>query len=303
MQRHIIYIVNEKAGTRTKRDLIAFIEQKTQEQGIPFDLVSSVAGGDYSFLDFLIREKRTTDIVVAGGDGTVSQAVNTLKKHKLNFGILPCGSGNGLALAAGIPRKISAALDLVFLGQASDVDAFTINGHFSCMLSGIGFDAQVAHDFARQSKRGLATYVKQVARNFISAKPFRFEIQLPGRVFTVEAFFVCIANGNQFGNNFTIAPKASLEDGMLDVVIARRQNKLALLTRTLWQVSGRNPVEKDFPKTINKGIIYFQAGELKILNPSLAPVHIDGDPAETAEEFIIRLEKKSFRLIRPVAGH
>jgi YegS/Rv2252/BmrU family lipid kinase len=299
MYRHIIYIINEKAGTRTRKDLRSFIEQKTRGQAIPFEIVYSAAHGDYSFLHTVIREKKTTDIIVAGGDGTVSQVINSLKSHDVNFGIIPCGSGNGLAFSAKIPKDPAKALDLIFKGNASPVDAFTINDHFSCMLSGIGFDAKVAHDFAKQSKRGLITYVKQVIKNFFSAKTCSFGIQASGHSLAIEAFFISIANSNQFGNNFTIAPKASLDDGLLDIVIVTKQNKLSFLFTTFLQVRGRNRLQTGIIPVNKKGVIYFQTEQLTILNKSMAPLHIDGDPAETSGKFIVEIKKKCFRLLQP----
>jgi YegS/Rv2252/BmrU family lipid kinase len=301
MHRHIIYIINPISGTRTKKDLQAFVEQKTKEQGIPFHIFPSAATGDYSFLHSVIKEQQTTDIVIAGGDGTVSQAVSSLMDLDINFGIIPCGSGNGLAYSAKIPGQPAKALDIIFNGNASAIDGFYINDRFSCMLCGLGFDAQVAHDFAQQPKRGLTTYVKQIIRNFFSAKPYSFELQMPGNSFTTDAYFISIANSNQFGNNFTIAPKASLDDGLLDIVIVTDQKKLSLLLETFKQVRGRNPViSKEHQSVTNKkGVIYLQTDQLVIINKSLAPLHIDGDPAETAGRFDIMIKKKCFRLLQP----
>lgn len=297
--RHIIYIINPVSGTRAKKGLQQFIEQKTTGQKIPFLIFPSVASGDYSFLLPVIKENKTTDVVIAGGDGTVSQVVSSLLNTPVNFGIIPCGSGNGLAYAAGISKQPAKALDIVFNGTASAVDGFLINDHFSCMLCGLGFDAKVAHDFAQQSKRGLMTYVKQVFKNFFTAKPYAFELKLGNRSLQTDAFFISIANSNQFGNNFTIAPKASLSDGLLDIVIATSQNKLSLFFQTLKQVSGRNQLQTETVIDKKKAVIYFQAAKLQINNLSQAPLHIDGDPAETPEKISIEIKKQCFRLIQP----
>lgn len=300
MPRHIIYIINPISGTRTKKDLQEYVEQRTRQEGISYDIFPSVASGDYSFLHPIITEKKVTDIVIAGGDGTISHVVNGLMQFDLNFGIIPCGSGNGLAHTALIQKQPGKALDTVFNGKASKVDGFYINGQFACMLCGLGFDAKVAHDFAKQPRRGLTTYVTQVIKNFFSAKTYSFEIQLPGSTFTTDAFFISIANSNQFGNNFTIAPQASLTDGLLDIVIVTQQQKLSLLLETLKQVQGRNPLQTGKIKTHKKGVVYFQAEKLVILNKDEAPLHIDGDPAETAAKFQIEIKKKCFKLIQPV---
>jgi diacylglycerol kinase (ATP) len=298
MHRHIIYIINPISGTRAKKDLQAFVEQKTKEQGIAFDIFPSVANGDYSFLLPVIKQKKVTDVVIAGGDGTVSQVVSSLMNTGLNFGIIPCGSGNGLAFTAKIPRQPVKALDIVFKGHAAVTDGFYINGKFAVHLCGLGFDAKVAHDFAQQPKRGFATYIKQVIKNFFAAKTYSFQLQVAGRPFSTDAFFISIANSNQFGNNFTIAPKASLSDGLLDIVIVTHQQKLGLILQTLKQVMGSNPLQTEI-KEGNKGVVYFQTSQLTIINKDEAPLHIDGDPAETAKKFQIEIKQQCFRLLQP----
>ena len=263
MSRQIIYIINPISGTRTKKDLQQLIEKKTTEQNIPFQIFPSVASGDYSFLHPVIKEHKITDVVIAGGDGTVSQVVSSLMNCDLNFGIIPCGSGNGLAYAAKIPKDPLKALDVVFNGHAVAIDGFNINEQFACMLCGLGFDAKVAHDFAQQPTRGLTTYVKQVARNFFAAKTYSFELTVNDKVFMADAYFISIANSNQFGNNFTIAPKASLSDGLLDIVIVTNQSKLSLLLQTLKQIRGKNKLETETIEENKKGVIYFQTDKLR----------------------------------------
>jgi YegS/Rv2252/BmrU family lipid kinase len=299
MSRHIIYIINPISGTRTKKDLREFIEKTTTEKNIPFSIFPSVASGDYSFLHPVIREHKTTDIVIAGGDGTVSQVVGGLMDCKLNFGIIPCGSGNGLAYTAKIPKQPAKALDIIFNGTASAIDGYYINDQFACMLCGLGFDAKVAHDFAQQPKRGLTSYVKQVVKNFFAAKTYSFELTATGKTFATEAYFISIANSNQFGNNFTIAPKASLSDGLLDVVIVTHQSKLSVLMQTLKQIRGKNKLETGPIHENKKGVIYFQTDQLIINNLSEAPLHIDGDPAETPNRLSVKINKGCFRLIQP----
>jgi diacylglycerol kinase family enzyme len=208
------------------------------------------------------------------------------------------GSGNGLALAAGIPANRAKALDIIFKGRSADVDGFYINGAFSCMLCGLGFDAQVAHDFAKQPKRGLLTYAKQTMNNFISAKPYRFIVSAEGREITEEAFFISIANSNQFGNHVTIAPRASISDGLLDIVIVKKMSKLRLIYSLLKQIKlgSITNTEKKFHRD---DILYLQAKRLTISNPGNAPLHIDGDPAVTSREFDIKIIERAFKLIQP----
>jgi diacylglycerol kinase (ATP) len=297
--QNILYIINPISGTRTKKDLQAFIEKQTVERKIPFQIFPSVASGDYSFLHTVIKESKITDVVIAGGDGTVSQVVYSLMNCNVNFGIIPCGSGNGLAYAAGIPKQPAKALHIIFAGKPMVVDGFLLNDKFACMLTGLGFDAKVAHDFAQQPKRGLATYIKQTIKNFITAKTYAFTITVNGKMFSTDAFFISIANSNQFGNNFTIAPKASLSDGLLDIVIVTKQSKMSMLLQTLRQVRGKNPLSVDYAEENKKAVLYFQTAKLKIKNTGQAPMHIDGDPAETPDSLMVEILPGCFKLIQP----
>lgn len=298
MQRKLLYIVNPISGTRNKKNLREIIEQETKKAGFPFSVYPSVAGGDYSFLHTIIKEQNFTDVIVAGGDGTINQAVNSLRKQGVQFGIIPCGSGNGLAFSAGIPKDPVKALRLVFNGRSKRTDGFSVNGGFACMLVGLGFDAQVAHDFANAPKRGLATYVKKTLQNFFTSKAYSFIISTKEKEIKTEAFFISVANSNQFGNNFTIAPKASLTDGLLDVVIMTKQNKLSVLFQTLKQISGFNKVQRVDIVDERSSLIYFQTESLRITNLDEAPMHIDGDPVETVRELSFAVKKDCFWLVQ-----
>ena len=299
MNRKFIYFINPISGTSGKILLLEMIKQKTTERNIPFEILHTNAEGDYRYLGDKIRNEQITDVIICGGDGTVNQVANALQGIAVNAGIIPMGSGNGLAFAARIPKKPAEALAVIFRGKSEYIDSFYINRQFSCMLCGLGFDAQVAHDFAKQKKRGLATYVKQSTRNFFSASPYPFELEMDGLRISTEAFFISIANSNQFGNNFTIAPQASLHDGLLDIVVVNKMSKWQMAWKVLQQVRGGRVRMYDDKKYHHSGIHYFQAKKLRIRNPGMAPLHIDGDPAASAPSFEIEIIEKAFRLLIP----
>ena len=166
------------------------------------------------------------------------------------------------------------------------------------MLCGLGFDAQVAHDFAKQSKRGLSTYIKQTVKNFFAARAYPFILDIDNKRIKTEAFFISLANSNQFGNNVTIAPQASICDGLIDVVVVKKMSKAKLLFALLHQVMmGQvTPSEKKYKK---EDILYYQTRSLSIQNPLEAPLHIDGDPADTSKHFNIKIIEKAFLLLQP----
>lgn len=301
--RKIIYLVNPISGTRGKRSIQNLIVRKTSEAGIGFRILPTDATGNYSFLLPMIEQEGVTDIVICGGDGTVSAVAAALQGRDTRIGIIPMGSGNGLAFAAGIPRDPARALGIILTGNACWIDGFLINGRFSCMLCGIGFDGGVAHQFAREHRRGLQTYIRVTLSQFLRARSYPFTIALPGNgshsSFPVEAFFIDIANGNQFGNNVTIAPRADLHDGLLDIVIVKKASRLRLLLSATRQVLGGYKMTSAPVNAGKEKVLYFQTPGLSIANPEGAPLHIDGDPAPSADRFSIEIAPKAIRLIQP----
>jgi diacylglycerol kinase (ATP) len=299
IKRNLLYLINPISGTHSKNAVTELIRQRTDAAGLSYSIYPTVESGDYSYLEPIIKEYGFTDILIAGGDGTINSVVSSLRKFDLPFGIIPCGSGNGLAFSAGIPKKAEKALDIIFKGRSRQTDAFMINDRFACMLCGLGFDAQVAHDFANDPNRGLTTYIKKTVSNFISAKAYPFVLKTGGREISTEAFFISVANSNQFGNHFTIAPKASLSDGLLDIVVMTKQSKISMLVQAIRQVGGYNEVKATGEVDEQASVLYFQAERIHISNKKKAPMHIDGDPVETLTSVDFQVIKNCFRLIYP----
>jgi len=300
MPRKIVYLVNPISGTGKKDILRTLIEKKNGEASLDYEIISTNPQRDYDFLKNKIEKEGITDIVMVGGDGTVNGVVNALQHQDVQFGIIPTGSGNGLAYCAGIPRNPLKALNIILNGASSYVDAFRINSEFSCMLSGLGFDAYVAKEFATKASRGLLSYTQQSLFHYFKALPYHFEILLDNFSFFSEAFLISIANSNQFGNHFMIAPKASLNDGLLDIVIIQKMNKARLPFAIFRQIRGNNQLQKLVEDITHKNILYFQTPSLTIRNLKHAPFHIDGEPRPTYEELKIEIIPKCFKLIQPV---
>jgi len=299
MDRKIVYLINPVSGTQKKDEIKKLIHEITTAKNIPFEIIPTNASGNYSFLKEKIEAEAITDLVIVGGDGTINQIIGSLHDVvDINFGIVPVGSGNGLAYAAGIPKKPKDAILHLFNGTPQYIDAFSINDRFSCMLSGLGFDAKVAQDFAASNTRGLLTYTQQSLLNFFKAQPYQFEVTVEDFTFFTESYFISIANGNQFGNNVTIAPQADLNDGLLDVVIVQKMSKAQLPFAVLRQIRGNNKLQDLVKEISTQNILYFQTPKLLIRNLKLAPLHIDGEPTETTEYFEVNVLKDCFKLIR-----
>lgn len=299
MARKLVYFVNPISGTKKKAVVRETIIKKTTAEGLHFEILDTRADGDYGWLKEKISKEGITDVIVCGGDGSVSTIASSLLNVDVAVGIIPMGSGNGLALAAGIPASTARAMKIIFNGKSAFIDGFRINDKFSCMMCGVGSDAQIAHDFAAKKKRGLKTYLKLSALHYFKSKPFSFTIRTKQRTFETRAFFICVANSNQFGNNVTIAPKASLNDGLFDIVVVNKMSKLTLPFYLLHQIAGRNTLQELASYRKNKSITYFQTSEATIINHDGAPIHIDGEPGPLVKKIELEIIPNAFRLLQP----
>lgn len=297
--RRIVFLINPIAGTRTKEGLEEFLANQCRQSGIDFMMVHSSKNTSADTLRVHLYDFKATDLVACGGDGTVNLAASAVAQTDVHLGIIPVGSGNGLARTANIPLKPSSAWKVILNGRLQDTDAFSVNNQFACMLSGIGMDAEVAERFAKSHRRGLVTYTTETLVQFFKSQPINFEIEIDGFRFYTDAFFISVANSNQFGNNVTIAPLASLNDGLLDIVVVQKMPKTTLPFALLAQLR-HNHLMKNWVDKIGKhSILYLQASEVLIGNPRHAPLHIDGDPVPFSERIHFRIIPDAFKLWVP----
>ncbi|MEN9964717.1 MAG: hypothetical protein RL582_1812, partial [Bacteroidota bacterium] len=179
------------------------------------------------------------------------------------------------------------------------IDAFTLNGKFGCMLAGLGFDARVAFAFSKEKRRGLMGYINICFQEFFKKMSYHIKVKIDGKAVEKEIFFISIANSNQFGNRVTIAPKARLSDGLLDVVLVTKMNPFLSGMYLLLQILSGRVQRYNLEVNKKKKIYYWQTSELEIENLDLAPLHIDGEPKTTSEHIKIKLISKAIELIVP----
>ena len=295
-QRKFLVFINPISGAKNKDAAKAEVENRLKQEGFYYEVLPTEKDGQYPYLKNKIATDAITDIIICGGDGSVNQIGSQLIGVTVNIGIIPLGSGNGLAFTAGISQKPLLAMNTIINGKSKHIDAFKINNDFSCHLIGVGFDAEVAHQFAVHPSRGGSTYVKLVVKNFLKAKPFPFQIKIDDKIINTKAFFVCVANSNQFGNKIKIAPKASLSDGLLDVVFINKTNKLNVLIKAIKQLMvGKVNVVDDKKRIVQ----YYQTKKISFTNPANAPFHVDGEPYNTSNNFDIEIIEKALLLLMP----
>ena len=283
-----LFIVNERSGKKRDFDIAEVIRASNA-----FDSTVQPCGRKED-LDAMIdgAERDGMEVVFAvGGDGTVHETARRLIGRKPALGILPTGSGNGFARHIGLPIEPAQALDSCRGGRIVTIDTALVNDHPFLGVMGIGFDAMIADRFASSSVRGLETYVKEGLRAFAEFRAEEYEVTANGNTIHQKAFVVAIANSGQYGNNARIAPLASLQDGLLDVVIIHDTTILdaAFLLARL------------FHGTIHqaKGVTSLQTPELTIRRAAEGPAHLDGEPLKLGAELQIRVVPQSLRLLVP----
>jgi len=229
--------------------------------------------------------------VAVGGDGTVNEVSEPLLGSDAVMGVIPAGSGNGLAHHLKIPSKIREAVEIINSGKVIPIDTCVVNDKHFLSIAGVGFDARVAKHFARVQQRGFMTYARMAAKEYFRYKPGKYTLILDGNERTVSAFFISFANSNQFGYNAMIAPKASITDGMIDVCIASRPPVTAFpgLAHLL------------FMKKIDKSkyVETIRATDIIVMRKKDKTVNVDGEPMKMGKKLHIKIRPASLKIIVP----
>lgn len=283
-----LYVVNERSGRRRDFDVAELIRRTS-----PFEHELLPCGAKEEVDAIVDRaEAEGFDVVFAvGGDGTVHETAKRLIGRKPALGILPIGSGNGFARHIGLPVEPASALESCRGGRIVTIDTARVNEHPFLGVMGVGFDATIAERFASSSARGLETYIKEGLRAFAEFQAGDYTITANGTTSVMKAFVVAVANSGQYGNNARIAPLASLQDGMLDIVIVgdTRLIDAAFLLARLFSGSFHRAA----------GVTTLRAPEVTITRTGAGPAHLDGEPMTLPAQLHVRVVPQSLRLLVP----
>lgn len=289
MKQHILYIVNPISGTRQKGGVIQLIEELVDRSRYDFEVVQTEYAGHAAELAADAAQRRTEIVVAVGGDGTVNEVGRALVHTETALGIIPCGSGNGLARHLCIPIQPSKALAIINEGIIHKLDYGVINEHPFFCTCGVGFDAFISEKFAEAGKRGPLAYVENALKLGLQYRPQTYEIEVGNGSETYEAFLIACANASQYGNDAYIAPYASMKDGLLDVVVMEPFNAIEAPQVALQLFNGTLP-ENSHVKT-------FQTDRLRIRRNEEGVAHYDGDPFWTGEVIDVSLRKHAFNVV------
>ena len=287
----LMLIINPISGTRSKRKLIPVLERRLAEMGFETDTRLTGGRGDATRLAREAVDRKYYGVLACGGDGTVNETARALCDTGVPLGILPAGSGNGLARHIGLLIDPIEALKVIGERHIEDCDYCTANGRQFFCTFGVGFDAAVTHKFSRQRRRGLLMYLKSAIDVFVTFSPERYSLKTDEHVLVDKAFLIACCNASQYGNNAFIAPSASIRDGLMDITVIHKSNALAqalvgvdLLTGYI----GKNALI-DIIRVSHATISRDQAGV----------AHIDGEPVDMPEKIEVGCHPGGLRLFTP----
>lgn len=286
-----LIIINPIAGTSGKTGVDSYLSRRLAEHGWEVETRFTRGRGDATSF---AREAVDADfdaVIAAGGDGTVNETARALRGTAMPIGIIPLGSGNGLARHLGIPVDVEPAVNVVLERNVVDADFGTVNDEpFFCTF-GLGFDAAVSETFSRQHRRGRLMYLKSAISEYVKYHPEVYTISANGKLLTEKAFLIAVCNASQYGNNAYIAPTASITDGLLDITIVHAGSPLdtAFVGFDL------------FTGAINSNTMIrtFRVPSAVIYRSGAGAAHIDGEPVTMPEAMAVKCHHNALRLFAP----
>lgn len=291
--KNIAFIINPISGSKetqnAKRKLPKLIMQTLDmEQWLP-NIVFTEYAGHATELAHQYARMGFDAVVAVGGDGTVNEVARGLRDTNTALGILPMGSGNGFARHLNIPIRPQKALEMINHSEPINVDYGLANGRLFVSTCGTGFDAVVADNFAGSNKRGFMTYLQNTLKVAFSYQPQTYHIVGDGLDVTHKAFLITFANANQWGYEAMIAPKASVQDGKMDIMLMSSHAILGSASLALRLFTGSID-NSYFMDTI-------RAKEITLEREEVAPFHIDGDPVEMDKDIHIKIVADGLKVL------
>lgn len=288
-KKKIVFVVNPISGTQGKRAILKWIDERINRTLYDYTIVKTQYAGHAEKIAAAAAKEKVDIVVAIGGDGTINEIGRALIHTDTALGIIPCGSGNGLARHLQIPLEPKAAIDIINESSVACIDYGKINNIPFFCTCGVGFDAFVSLKFADSGKRGLLTYLENTLHESLSYKPETYEIENEEGTVKYKAFLIACGNASQYGNNAYIAPQASLTDGLMDVTILEPFTVLDVPSLSF----------QLFNKTIdqNSRIKTFRTKKIKIHRSKPGVMHYDGDPIMGGKDIEVELIPHGLNII------
>lgn len=291
--KKILFIVNPNAGVNRLKSIEDAVKKHLDSDKFDWKIQHT----EYAHHGILLAKNAVEagfDIVVAvGGDGSVNDVVQSLQGSKTALGVVPLGSGNGLARSVGLPLDLKGALAVINKLNVHAIDLGLVNEkQYFISNAGVGFDSVVTKKFHNSKKRGFWSYIKIIVTEMWRFSPKEWEIEIDGRKYTEKAFMITVANAAQLGYNFQIAPIAILNDGIFDIVIIKKHPKI------LSGIIGLQGFTDSILK--NRYVLHFQGKQVKLVQKDNSTMQLDGDSIDCGRgEITIEMKSKSILLLCP----
>ncbi|MFN6945812.1 MAG: diacylglycerol/lipid kinase family protein [Cytophagaceae bacterium] len=287
----ILFIVNPSSGTGNKRvipsGIYSYLNGKKFQPHIEF----TAYPGHATEITCKALEMGIKKIVAVGGDGTVNEIARVLLNKDISLGILPQGSGNGLARHLNIPIDLKKSIELLNNCREIKIDSGVVNERPFFCTSGVGFDAHIGSIFASKIRRGLRTYISSSVQEFFSYKPSEYSLFVNGEKIKTKAFLITFANSSQYGNNACISPYADIQDGLLDVCVLEPFPKRKALSIGL-RLFNKNMHACSYLKII-------QSREVVLHREEAGFIHLDGEPYKMGPELSFSSVPSSLKVLVP----
>lgn len=276
MKKRIAFIINPISGIFHKDRIPTLIRKNLDLSIFEPEIIFTQYAGHASELAKEFADKGFDYVVAVGGDGTVNETACALRHTDTALGIVPTGSGNGLARHLNISLSTKKAIKQLNKSKITTIDYCLINEKPFFCTCGVGFDAHISMEFCKVKKRGFFSYLRKIIIGFFSYEPEEYHLKSEDKEFKTEAFLITIGNASQWGNAAYVAPKASVKDGFFDVVVLKKVSFFP----ALWLAV------KLYTRKIdnNKYIKTWKAKELTVTTESSMPSHLDGEPFERGKQ-------------------
>lgn len=290
-KKKISFIINPKSGTQSKEQILHLLDEKLDQTKYAKEVVYTEYAGHAVEIAAQKAKEGVHAVVAIGGDGTINEIARSLVHTKTALGIIPCGSGNGLARHLQISMEPKKAIEIINEGIMDVIDYGKINDVPFFCTCGVGFDAFVSLKFAKAGRRGPLTYLEKTLLESLKYQPETYELETEDGTLKYKAFLIACGNASQYGNNAYIAPQATLTDGLLDVTILEPFTVLDVPALSF----------QLFNKTIdqNSRIKTFRCQTLRIHRTKPGVVHFDGDPMMMGENIDVKVIKEGLQVIIP----
>jgi diacylglycerol kinase (ATP) len=287
--KHLVFIVNPRSGVERNKQVQQAIDNILDKEVFSYEIKLTEHAGHGEDIARAAAAKNPYAVIAVGGDGSVNDVIRGLYGSQTALGIIPKGSGNGLARSLSIPVKTEAALQVINRNLTEKIDIGIANGRFFASNAGVGYDALICKKFAKSTRRGLAVYSWLITKYMWLYRDWDWDITIDGRHYKRKAFLVNVANGTQMGYDFKIAPDASWTDGLLDVVIINKFPKIlgGLLGYKMFNGS---LLQSRYVERI-------RGKEISISNPELKLMQADGDAIATSNKVEFNIIKGAIEVI------